>query len=203
MTKSVAGLPISSRPWLLMSFLIALWLLALYLGGAQSDLDLRIFLALHPGEQSLLVRLAWAITWLGDWLVLVPIGLLAAGSLFLQGRRPDAVALLATITAVRILVVLQKVLLNRGRPDFEQWMAEYSASFPSAHTANSAVTFLAVAILMTKSRLATVIAVVLAAAVGLSRIILGVHWPTDVIGGWAFAGLALLLFSKFRDWQNR
>ncbi len=82
-------------------------------------------------------------------------------------------------------------------------MAEYSASFPSAHAANSTVTFLAVAILMTKSRLATVIAVVLAAAVGLSRIILGVHWPPDVIGGWAFAGLALLLFSKFRDWQNR
>lgn len=83
MTKSVAGLPTSSRPWLLMSFLTALWLLALYLGGVQSDLDLRIFLALHLGEQSSLVKLAWAITWLGNWLVLVPIGLSAAGWLFL------------------------------------------------------------------------------------------------------------------------
>jgi hypothetical protein len=66
-----------------MSFLTALWLLALYLGGVQSDLDLRIFLALHLGEQSSLVKLAWAITWLGNWLVLVPIGLSAAGWLFL------------------------------------------------------------------------------------------------------------------------
>ncbi|WP_422785328.1 phosphatase PAP2 family protein [Qipengyuania benthica] len=42
---------------------------------------------------------------------------------------------------------------------------------------------LAFAILLTKSRLAILIAVVLAAVVGLSRIVLGVHWPTDVIGG--------------------
>ncbi|MEN3973067.1 phosphatase PAP2 family protein [Sphingomicrobium sp. XHP0235] len=202
MTKRGVRIPTSAHPWALASFLTVLWLLALFLGGAESDLDRRIFLALHPGEQSSLVKLAWAITWLGDWLVLVPIGGLATGLLFSQGRRLDAFALVATIVVVRILVALQKILFNRDRPDFEQWMIEYSASFPSAHAANSAVTFLAIAILMKKSRLAIIIAVVLAAAVGLSRIVLGVHWPTDVIGGWAFAGLALLIFSRVRGRQN-
>lgn len=178
--------------WLPAACLAALWAVALMAGGPASDWDLAVFSAMRRERWDWFAELAWAVTWFGDWLVLVPVALAAAGFLLWRKSAREAAALLATVAAVRALVALQKLWFARARPDVEQWMVEYSNSFPSAHAANSAVTFLAVAILLVRSRSAVVAAIAASAAIGVSRVVLGVHWPSDVIGGWAFGILAAL-----------
>ncbi|AKH44334.1 undecaprenyl-diphosphatase [Altererythrobacter atlanticus] len=181
---------------------MAAWLAALLAGGPASGWDRMVFALLRPQERGWIAEWAYALTWLGDWLVLVPLALAAAGYLWWRGRRAQAWGLLGTVAAVRILVAAQKELFGRPRPDVEHWMAEYSASFPSAHAANSLATLLAIAILLPPThsarRLAVGIALAICAVVGASRIVLGVHWPSDIIGGWAFATLATIPLWRLR-----
>jgi undecaprenyl-diphosphatase len=89
--------------------------------------------------------------------------------------------------------VVQKNFLGRTRPDVEQWMLETSFAFPIGHAANSAATYVGLALLLTKSRAAICAATGISAAIGTSRVVLGVHWPSDVIGGWAFGALSAVV----------
>lgn len=187
---------------LLALILASVWLTTLLAGGPPSEWDTAMFASLRPTERGWIAEAAFAITWLGDWLVLVPLALGVAGYLWRRGQRHQAWALLATVAAVRILVAAQKEWLGRTRPDVEHWMVEYTASFPSAHAANSLATLLAIAILLPRSssasRLLVGIALAGSALVGASRIVLGVHWPSDVIAGWSFA-----LFATLPLWSLR
>jgi undecaprenyl-diphosphatase len=188
--------------WLAILIVGAVWLAALLAGGPRAEWNTNLFELLHAQQRGPRVEWALAVTWLGDWLILVPLSIAAAGYLLWCKQRREAWTLLASVMAVRILVAGQKTWIGRARPEVEQWMVEYTASFPSAHAANSLATLLAVAILLPQSRstsrLFVGIAVACSAVVGLSRIVLGVHWPSDVIGGWAFALLATIPLSVLR-----
>ncbi|MAF29081.1 MAG: phosphatase PAP2 family protein [Croceicoccus sp.] len=176
------------------AMLALIWLAALSLGGA--GFDPWLIARLHPGRPDGWVTAAWVLTWLGDWAVLVPLGLGGVGWLVWQGRRRDAAVLVLALAAVRVLVGVQKHLIGRVRPDVTHYMTETSFSFPSGHSANAAATYLALALFLTRSRVARALAVLLVLAVGLSRVALGVHWPSDVIGGWAFGSFAALLAAQ-------
>ena len=177
----------------------AVWLIAGSAGGAGFPLDRLLMQSLHPALPDDWVTAAWYATWLGDWIVLVPLGLAGAAWLVWQGRRRDALVLVLALGAVRVVVGLQKQFVGRVRPDVTQYMTETSFSFPSGHSANSAATFLALALLLTGSPLWRSFAVVLVFLVGLSRVVLGVHWPSDVLGGWAFGALAVLVAALARE----
>lgn len=180
----------------------ALWLTALLAGGPTYEWDTALFASLRPTECGWIAETAFSVTWLGDWLVLVPLALAVAGYLWWRRQRHQVWALLATVAAVRTLVAAQKEWLWRARPEVEHWMVEYTASFPSAHAANSLATLLAIAILLPRSRsdsrLLLGVALACSVVVGMSRIVLGVHWPSDVIAGWAFA-----LFATIPLWSLR
>ena len=181
----------------------ASWLFALVAGGAASEWDEALLSVLRQHRHNELVDLAWALTWLGDWLVLVPVALAAAGVLLWRNLRTEAVVLLAIVAVVRVLVSFQKVWFERARPGVEHWMVEISNSFPSAHAANSFATYVAIAILLDGSRTAVGLAIAISFLVGATRIVLGVHWPSDVIGGWAFAAFAMLPLWRFRYDRGR
>jgi membrane-associated phospholipid phosphatase len=70
-------------------------------------------------------------------------------------------------------------------------------SFPSGHASSSMIFYLTLAIALTAGtrwhRPAAVAAIVLSLLIGTSRVMLGVHWPSDVVGGWAFGMLWVLL----------
>lgn len=126
---------------------------------------------------------------------------LAAGIIAGHGtRRPPlvaagAVGFLALGQAVRYAVMYA---IARPRPPAADWATHASGhAFPSGHATTSALAagLLAWAVLRTfrsvTARVAAGLLICWALAVGASRVLLGVHWPTDVLGGWLFA-LALL-----------
>lgn len=131
---------------------------------------------------------------LGSLWLLTPAVALAALLLWLDGRRASALTLLASLGAARLAIEGLKIAFARARP--EAALAHYEAhgyAFPSAHAGMSAVVFLTLGALVApavedRRRRAVVLgaALLLALAVGASRVALGVHWATDVLGGWAF-----------------
>lgn len=171
------------------------WAVMLLFGGLEFDRGL--LMLTYAGDYPQLVAAARAVTWLGDFRVLIPAALL--GALWLVWRRDwrDAILLLALPLSGRLLVTLQKDLVDRLRPDAaEHLVTVTNASFPSGHAANATMTWLALALILPRTdraRFAAVWAAVwVALLVGLTRPMLGVHWPSDVIGGWSF-GLAWTL----------
>ncbi|MDT0445067.1 phosphatase PAP2 family protein [Streptomyces johnsoniae] len=112
-----------------------------------------------------------------------------------------AVAGFAALLTGQLLRLLLVHALDRPRPPAESWTAHVNnPSMPSGHSTTAALTAigLAAALLPYCHRTATralAIAVPAAwgASVGLTRVYLGVHWPTDVLAGWLFAAALTLL----------
>lgn len=167
--------------------LLLIWLAMLALGGLAWRPDDALLALLYAGRKPGLAQAAAFITELGGWLVLIPAAAIAASTLLYRRERRRALLLAGTVLGGRLLVEIQKWLSARARPVEEgQLVAVHSLSFPSAHAANSTITYLAIALLLFGNRIAVALALILTVTIGLSRVMLGVHWPSDVIGGWAF-----------------
>ncbi len=182
--------------------LAAFFLFLGVVGGPGTPIDehwVRVFHSLAVDD-----RLEWSaivLTNAGSAYVLVPLALLFALVLFVQRRRRDAIALLVMTLGGRLLVEAIKLIVNRPRPVLEDYPVVVSSmSFPSGHAANTMSTFLAFALILVpaRHRRAAVIAAVLGSvAVGLTRPLLGVHWPSDVLAGWTLGILWILLCVTF------
>lgn len=178
--------------------LVIAWAVMLLFGAMEFDRGL-LFLA-RAEEGSWPAEIARWVTELGSAVILLPAT--AAGALWLAWKKEWRSALfLAGLTlSGRLLVTLQKNWTERIRPDpLGHVVPVETLSFPSGHAANATIVWLALALLIPESArgrsLAIWAAVWTALLVGLSRVVLGVHWPSDVIGGWAFGLLwTLLLF---------
>lgn len=139
------------------------------------------------------------LTELGGARFLLPLTALVAALLAYAGHRRRALALLFVVTGGRGLVELLKCTLGRPRPRLIDYPVEvHSLSFPSGHAGNSTVVYLAIALiaapLIARTRWPAVAAIALAFVIGLTRPMLGVHWPSDVLAGWSL-GLAWTLAS--------
>ena len=172
---------------------------ALLLGGPGSSLDPAL-LAAFQGPA--LVPGARLLTHLGDVVTVVAAALLAAGWLLVRGHRRRAILLLVIVASERLLVEAMKNVFDRARPDaLGHEVAVHNLAFPSGHSANAMAGWLAIALLATSPRLrvpAIALALAIAFVTGLCRLVLQVHWPSDVVGGWAFgAAWTLLLVRLF------
>jgi undecaprenyl-diphosphatase len=121
-------------------------------------------------------------------------------SLLLIARRRfhDAGLLLAISLSGRLFVNLQKAWIARPRPDADlHLIGTRTDSFPSGHAACSIMVWLTLALLIPReSRLrrpAIAAAILFSLLAGLSRPMLGVHYPSDVIAGWSFGLLWIFL----------
>ncbi len=183
-------------PFVLFALAVA-WTVMLLFGGLDFDRDLMA--VPHAGDEPNVAPGARILTELGGGPVLLPLAAAGAVLLLVRRRWKGAILLLFIVLSGRLIVDLLKAQTARLRPDaHEHLVPVQSLAFPSAHAANATLTFLSLAFLLTsvypRRAFALWAAVWLALLVGATRVVLGVHWPSDVIGGWAF-GLfwALLL----------
>ncbi len=136
-------------------------------------------------------------TALGGVSVLVFLTAVVVAFLSMQGKGHAAVFVVVAVASGVLLSTLLKLGFDRARPDLvPHGSIVYSASFPSGHSMMSAVTYLTLGALLARvqprRRLKVFllsVAVLLTVLVGVSRVYLGVHWPTDVLAGWT-AGAA-------------
>jgi membrane-associated phospholipid phosphatase len=165
-------------------------------GGYLAGFDDPIFKALaltraHSSGWS--INVAQALSWLGS--ASVRSAYIFAAILVLAMRRHwrDVVLYVVVIAVTVFTDTALKEVFGRVRPGLVPWLDNPSnLSYPSGHSANSMVVLLLAALLVADRRL-TVAAIALATAIGVSRVSLGVHWPSDVVGGWMFGGGAALI----------
>lgn len=177
----------SARPiavGLLMVFLASIvWLF-------RESWDVALYWSLHLDAAGRLRPVLTRLTEVGGAASMIPVALAGFGHLLLTRRRQRALWLFATIASGRAIVELAKVLCARARPTLlDRLVPVSSLSFPSSHSAGTMLTGLALCTAYSLGAPFRYLAVLFSAAIGLTRIALGVHWPTDVIGGW---GLGLL-----------
>lgn len=181
---------------ILLLLLAASWL-GMLIGGSGS-VDRAIYQAVYAGHRPALRAVAHVLTLLGEPTLLIAASVLVALWLWYLGRGRAGAVLLAVILIGRAVTELQKYWVARARPDLEAHLVVVkTSSFPSGHAAGSMMFYLALALMLTAhSRLrfaAAAAAVLVSLLVGISRVMLGVHWPSDVIGGWSFGLLWVLL----------
>ncbi|NOK23488.1 phosphatase PAP2 family protein [Corallococcus carmarthensis] len=176
--------------------------------GETQDIDERIVRSLRRPEDPALPRGPWwlaetarDVTSLGGFPVLSFLTVAVCGFLLVARRYRTSLFVLSSIVGGWILNALLKNLFHRPRPSVVPHLTEtLSTSFPSGHAMLSAITYLTLGALLAqfaehrrvKVYLLTV-ALILSVLVGCTRVYLGVHYPTDVLGGWV-AGLAWALF---------
>ena len=173
------------------------WLIMLIWGGKGASADdwAREWLAVagRPGIESF----ARYVAWIGEWQVLT--GAAVLGTILTAiHRRRRAALLLIMIVMGRLLVEIQKIFVGRVTPNAPTFFEGHlTPSFPSVHAANAMITYLAIALLLParewQHAVYITLALILALLAGWSQAALGLSWPSDVVGGWAFGLLWVLL----------
>jgi len=182
------------------------------LSGGSANLDHAGVLAFRDTDDlSNLIGPDWlkivftGITHLGAGPFLILLSLLAVIFSYRKWGQTYALKLMFAFSGVFALTPVLKALFARARPDIvPQFVHATSASFPSGHTLRSTVVYFLVVFLLTRGhtqsgsqRLWYTLTALLIALIGLSRVVLGVHWPTDIIAGWLIGTGWVLMWSKY------
>ncbi|RDJ22323.1 PAP2 family protein [Bosea caraganae] len=190
--------------------------LAVYIASGQSFAFDRSLVLLFrvAGDPSTPVGPAWLreamrdVSGLGSFVGLGMMTICATLTLWLCGFRHLAVGLALSVIAATLVSTGLKIAIGRERPDIVEHSAlTFTASFPSGHAFLSAVTLLSIAGfigLASRRRDITRVCLWLAwfmiVMIGISRVYLGVHWPTDVLAGWclgvAWSSLAVAYLGR-------
>lgn len=165
-----------------------------------------------PVGPQLLPEAARVITALGSYSIVILATVLVIGFLLLQRRVAEALLVFFTISGGGILSHVLKTVFQRERPDCAFHLTDVSMfSFPSGHSMLATVVYITLGALLARSlshRCSKMYClwggVFLAMLVGLTRIYLGVHFPTDVLAGWAAgASWAMLCWIVWQCLQRR
>ena len=164
----------------------------------QTVLDaLRV--AKQPGQPSFptwLLGLCRGITRWGAAGYRLPVALLCGLVLIVAARRREGALFMLSAASGALLSPLAKLMFGRARPDPVWRLAEVNAlSFPSAHAMGAMIVFPMAGFLLGRlargpigGRIGLAAGIAIALTIGATRVLLGVHWLSDVIGGWLIGG---------------
>jgi undecaprenyl-diphosphatase len=187
-------------------------------GGHLEGFDRDLMLALRTGDAHEPIGPKWVetffldITGLGSNAIIILIALAATGFVLIERKRGLALLMLAAVGGGMILNNLLKFAFDRARPDLVAHTVEVSTtSFPSGHAMLSAIAYLTLGALLARTQnrgaariFILALGIAMTAVVGVSRVYLGVHWPSDVIAGWCAGGAwALICWETARALQKR
>jgi undecaprenyl-diphosphatase len=162
--------------------------------GEPTALDVAVRAGVRSLESPVLTTVMWGASIYGGPLWLSPLGLAALAVFLLRGWRRGAMLVVVTLAGGWLLDVVLKELFARARPEafFHYYPAPQSFSFPSGHALFATCFFGGIAVLLSHriggrptQVLVWAMALALIVLIGVSRIYLGVHYPTDVVGGFA------------------
>lgn len=203
------------REWRILAVLtlaaLFLWSFAVLanqvLDGSTEAIDRAILLSLRDStDVSRMAGPLWFqemmrdFTALGGTGILIFITLSIIGFLLLEDKPHAAIVLLVAVFGGILISSLLKMGFDRPRPDLvPHGSTVLTASFPSGHSTMAAVVYLTIGALIARFHInrgvkiyALTLAAIATIIVGVTRVYLGVHWPTDVLAGWAIgAGWAL------------
>jgi undecaprenyl-diphosphatase len=198
---------------------VFLWLANMVDAGTIEAFDERVLLAFRePDDLTELRGPEWFeivmrdITALGGVVVLSIVTLTVVGHMLLTRRRRTALFVAVAVSSGALLTFWLKEAFGRERPALVPDIALVpGAAFPSGHTMMATVTYLTLAALLggtEKRRRVRMFligtATLLSILIGISRVYLAVHWPTDVMAGWAAGSVwALLGWVVLRWFQQR
>ncbi len=176
------------RLWLLILLSAALLAIKVsedVIGGESSVVDQAILVWLHSHHSTSLAYAAGVVTLSGSWMTLLPLSVISVALLLAMQRRQEALYLAATVTAGQLITYVMKLAVGRARPALWEHDWYWGASFPSGHTLMTTCYAMAAAVcvsrLWPRSRMAAfAFAATWVLLVAISRMVLGVHWPTDV-----------------------
>jgi membrane-associated phospholipid phosphatase len=188
-----------NRPLMIIGAVLTLLGLLLW---AALPLDLALHHAVLLARDGHMVRqVAW-LTALGGLLVMGPVALVVAGWLYWRRRGADALWLVLAVASGRLVVEGVKLLVQRPRPPVADRLELVTSwSFPSSHSAGTMMTCAALAMLWGRP-IGWGAALCAAAAIGWSRVALGVHWPSDVLAGWGFGMMWIGVSARWRPKKN-
>ncbi|WP_458388422.1 phosphatase PAP2 family protein [Sphingomonas sp. F9_3S_D5_B_2] len=185
--------------WLTVTTCVIIWagMLAMHADPA----DWEVLNALYAGDHPLLARMAMAMTAFGSPTIRYLVPALAGLVLAARKRLIPALAVVLIPPFGSFLDEVQKKLFSLPRPPEQFHLIHVQTyGFPSGHSAGSLMVYLTAALLVTQVQPfvrwrwhAICCALAISLLVGASRIMIGVHWPTDVIGGWAFGAFWILI----------
>jgi undecaprenyl-diphosphatase len=177
------------------------------LDGETGPIDKIILLFIHTYFPNSLIGLFEAITLTGSLRVLLPLTAMVTIALLCTKRRFEALLVLVSVISGAVVIYVVKSLVARARPALWNIDWYWGSSFPSGHTL--AVTVFATAIVLCIGRIrpawrnfSMFIAVLWVFLVAISRLALGVHWPTDVLVAaciGAFLPLAIEIALELRE----
>lgn len=198
--------------------LVGVGILLLALAGFHEEiaephlmsLDQQIQTAVHRFATPGLTQVMLGLTWIGSPNLLFPSTAVIAALLWWRRLHQNAVTFLTAMTGAAILIVVLKLYFHRTRPDVPWALAEeHSFSFPSGHSIVAVVLYGSLVYLPFQhlrhpwERVAvSVLATGLILGIGLSRIYLGVHYPSDVAAGY-LVGCSWLTTVMLADWGVR
>ena len=173
----------------------------------QFDRDILIAMR-EPGDHSdpigseRIEEMGRDLTALGGFTILTGLTLASIGITFFLRKPRIAILIAVSITSGMLLTNLIKRGFDRPRPDLvPHGVAVTNASFPSGHAMMSAIVYLTLGVLLARTQPSRplriylmTLSILITLLVGISRVYLGVHWPTDVLGGWALGAAWALLF---------
>ncbi len=143
------------------------------------------------------------ITAVGSLAILGFIAATMLGYFLIAGRRRDAIRHCLTLVVSVVGAFGLKQIFNRPRPDLPALARVFTPSFPSGHATISAALFVSITILVAEGSAnraikayAIAVSVFAIVAVGISRIYLGVHYPSDVVSGWCVGVIAALVSNE-------